>query len=250
MLRNYLPKFILKYLFGDRDKYGSDIIEKDIEWLKFQDYYYQFNKSLKSDIVLRYIDNLGYSVLKKINLNDKTLLEFGAGLMPHQRFWKGNPKKYIVVDVNKQFLKLAKSKFKKKCKTIYLKGRNNLPNIKNNSVDIIFSFYSLEHIKNIDEYLLFFETRLKKGGLLVGAIPNEGGIAWGLGRLLTTYRRMVKKGFNYNKIICWEHVHTCDKIIKKIKQTKLSKVTIKKRPFGSLGFYDFNLVTTFIFKKK
>ena len=90
------------------------------------------------------------------------------------------------------------------------------PEIESNSIDVVITFYSLEHIPNLDDTLAFYHKVLKPGGFLVGAIPNEGGIAWGVGRSLTTQRTMKKKGFNYNKIICWEHVNFCDKIINNI----------------------------------
>jgi hypothetical protein len=34
--------------------------------------------------------------------------------------------------------------------------------------------------------LSFYFSKLKKRERLVGAIPNKGGVAWGLGRLLTS----------------------------------------------------------------
>ena len=74
--------------------------------------------------------------------------------------------------------------------------------------------------------LEFFILKLKYDCILVGAIPNEGGFAWGTGRFLST-RRFVHKNskINYDKIICWEHVNFCDQILKKVDQASLNNDT-------------------------
>jgi ubiquinone/menaquinone biosynthesis C-methylase UbiE len=51
--------------------------------------------------------------------------------------------------------------------------------VSDSSVDVIISFYSLEHMHPLEEYLGEFSRILRPGGILVGAIPCEGGLAWG-----------------------------------------------------------------------
>ena len=67
MLRNYLPKFILKYLFGDRDKYGNDIIEKDIEWFK--------DKQPSSEVLVVWIWDQIVKDFKEVKLHRIRLVE-------------------------------------------------------------------------------------------------------------------------------------------------------------------------------
>ena len=59
----------------------------------------------------------------------------------------------------------------------------------------------MEHVYELDSYVKELKRVLKPGGLLVGSVPTEGGIAWGIGRYLTS-RRYVRKNmsFDYDKI--------------------------------------------------
>jgi len=249
MLRKILPNFIGKFFFGNREKYGYAIDESDSEWRDYQNYYKEYHQNYKNTPILNFIDNLGYSILKNYDFSGKVVMEIGVGLMPHIPFMKNMPDSYYAIDVNKNFINYAITKLGKKGKVIELKKRDDFPKIEDGSIDIIISFYTLEHLLNIDEHIEFYKKKLRIGGMLIGAIPNEGGVAWGLGRLLTTYRSMRAKGFNYNKLFCWEHPNTCDTIIKKLNTSGLSKVVLKQNPLPFFPFYDLNLVTSFIFNK-
>lgn len=103
---------------------------------------------------------------------------------------------------------------------------------------------------DLDEKLLEFKRILKKDGKIVGAIPNEGGIAWGIGRYLTSRRYVAKNSdINYSKIISWEHPNFADKIINSFKKNNLKIDYIKMYPFNFIKSLDFNLITTFILSK-
>ena len=89
---------------------------------------------------------------------------------------------------------------------------------------------------------------LKPGGILVGAIPAEGGLGWGLGRALTS-RRWFKKNTSINpdKIICWEHPNFADTIIKELDRVfKLQKIS--QWPLR-IPIIDINLIIKIIYKK-
>ena len=89
---------------------------------------------------------------------------------------------------------------------------------------------------------------LRPGGKIVGAIPAEGGLAWGLGRYLTS-RRWLKNNTNINpdKIICWEHPTMADEILSCLSD----EMDIQKLSYWPLRVpvIDFNLVLKFIFSK-
>ena len=150
---------------------------------------------------------------------------------------------------NENFLIETKTKLDKHsvcCETILTVRNNNLIPIKSNSIDIFISFYSLEHILELDKYLNEVKRIAKPGALFIGAIPAEGGFFYGLGRYLTTRRFAYKKlNINYDKIICWEHPNFADQII-----TKLDKVFTREKvnffPFNL--FTDISLVIKFIYK--
>ena len=65
--------------------------------------------------------------------------------------------------------------------------------IKKNTVDIILSFYSLEHLYNLDKNLVNYKKILKQNGIIVGALPCEGGFLYGIGRFFTSRRFIHKK---------------------------------------------------------
>lgn len=56
------------------------------------------------------------------------------------------------------------------------------------SVDLFVSFYSLKHVQKLDQYVQKLHRILRPEGQVVGAVPAEGGLAWGLGWPLTTRR--------------------------------------------------------------
>ncbi|MFX1535017.1 MAG: hypothetical protein ACFFDI_12400, partial [Promethearchaeota archaeon] len=74
------------------------------------------------------------------------------------------------------------------------------------------------------------------------------GIAWGLGRFLTTRRYVHKNyGINYDKIICWEHPNFADFIIERL-DVHFEQQYLKLCPLSWLPM-DFNLVASFVFAK-
>jgi len=81
---------------------------------------------------------------------------------------------------------------------------------------------------------------------LIGAIPAEGGLAWGVGRLLTS-RRWLKAntGIDPDKLICWEHPNFADHILQALDRHFIKK-TNRFWPFR-LPFIDLNLVVQFIY---
>ena len=133
-------------------------------------------------------------------------------------------------------------------KSILLKRNEPLP-IDDGSMDVVVSFYSLEHLYPLHPYLEEIKRVLKPGGILIGAIPAEGGLGWGLGRLLTS-RRWFKKNttIDPDKIICWEHPNFADQIIHELDRIFIRK-QVKYWPLSLLPFLDFNLIIRIVYKK-
>jgi SAM-dependent methyltransferase len=86
---------------------------------------------------------------------------------------------------------------------------------------------------------------LKSGGRLVGAIPAEGGLAWGTGRFFTS-RRWLRRNSSIDpdKIICWEHPNFADFLLNSLDE-RMTRQWLSYWPFG-LASIDFNLVIRFI----
>ena len=120
--------------------------------------------------------------------------------------------------------------------------------ISSGSYDYVLSFFSLEHIMNLEEFVVQINRILKKDGYLIFAIPNEGHLAWGLGRFFFTRGYVYKKlGLDYDKIICWEHPNFSDKILKCLDYS-LKKIKLIKVP--NLFFLDFSISIKGVYKKK
>jgi SAM-dependent methyltransferase len=84
------------------------------------------------------------------------------------------------------------------------------------SIDVIISFYSMEHMYPIENYLKEFRRVLRPGGLLVGAIPCEGGLAWGAGKVYHFPAIHQKELKDPDKIICCEHANFAERFIQSL----------------------------------
>ena len=219
MIRKFLPYFIFKRLFGDRKKYKNINIHNDKDWKKWKNSVIK-EYGRRDQTIQKVLENQGYKILKEISFRNKKILEVGPGLLPHIKFMKTFPKEYLISDINEKFLQISNKILKqKKIKTTIVKiNKKNKLSLKSNSIDHVICFYSLEHFHNLKQYVNEFYRLLKKDGSLIFAIPNEGFLAWGLGRYIFTRNKAYKEGINYDKIICMEHPNFSDKILKELKR--------------------------------
>jgi len=249
MLYKCLPYSIFKTLFGDRKKWGLKTNHQDEDFIKWQDNYYQFYNDNQKGKIGNVINHYGFKLMRQVNLENLTALEVGPGIIEHTVYWNHEPETYIIADINKTFLKESAAKLKNiSIKSIIeLKVEDTHIPLEDNSVDIIISFHQLEHIYKLDDYVQELKRILKPNGILVGAVPTEGSIAWGLGRWLTSMRYVnAQMNFNYNKIICWEHPNFVN-TIKMNLDKYFTREYSKKKPFSFLPM-DFNFSWSFIYR--
>ena len=250
MIYKYLPYFIFKPLFGDRKKWGLKTNYEDKDFRKWQDEcYLEFYNDNQKGTIGTTVNHFGFKIISKIDFTNKTVLEVGPGKIDHLDYNQTKPKKYILADINRDFLEISKKRLAEysifNIDTIEVKGIQ-IP-IEDDSVDIIVTFHQLEHIYELENYLQELKRILKPNGILIGAVPTEGGIAWGIGRFLTS-RRYVRKNmdFDYDKVICWEHPNFVNKI-KKLLDQNFTNIRSIKKPFGLLPM-DFNLSWSFVYR--
>jgi len=250
LLRNFIPDNIATKLWGDREKWGLKVIETDLCWQKWLQVSSDFYNSNQREGVGSIVNNAGYKSISDIDLTGKTVLEIGAGDIQHIRYWSGKPSQYFLVDVSPEMLEKSIQCLKKFAVPYqgFLIDRSDKLPFKDNSVDIIVSYFSLEHLYPLLPYLEDFHRVLKPGGFFVGALPAEGGALWGLGRFFTT-RRWFKAhtDINPDKIICWEHPNFADKVITKLDQV-FNRVGLSFWP-GIVSHLDLNLVIKFVYQK-
>ena len=251
MIHRWTPYFLSKVLWGDRRKFGfvPDLIDSD--WLIWQERAYtDFYQSTQQHGIGDMVSRMTYPVIRRIDFKGRQVLEVGPGIIRHLEYVKSKPAKYAICDINEDVLNMSEKQLRAAeipCETILLarESGSELP-FADESFDVVISFNSLEHLHPLDDYLIEIKRILKRGGELVGGIPCEGGLAWGVGRFLTT-RRYVHKNYkiNYDKIICWEHPNFADFIIERL-NTHFERDHLKLHPFSWLPM-DFNLVASFIY---
>lgn len=252
MLRSLLPYTVFKELFGDRRKYGLKLIKDDPDFIKWEKFYNEFYTTTQKKGIGRWVCHLGFKIMRSVDLTNKFVLEVGPGIVDHFEYNSTRPARYIIADVFDSFLDKSEE---------ILKTKFNVTNVEkvkvtsiqiplpDSCVDVVVTFHQLEHVYELDKYLVELKRVLKPGGVIVGAVPTEGGLAWGLGRLMTSNRFVNKNAdFNYNKIICWEHPNFVDKI-KRMLDKEFTKMQTVKRPFSFLPL-DFNLSFSFCYRKE
>lgn len=249
-LRHILPRSISAPLWGDRQRWGLTINPHDPCWLEWQRTYIDFYAANQRAGVGTTVNDAGYRVMSKLNLTGKTVLEIGAGDIRHIVHWHGKPKEYILADVHQQMMQKAQARLEENdvpYRSVLLEREQPLP-LQDASVDMIVSFYSLEHLYPLRPYLDEMHRVLKPGGILIGAIPAEGGLAWG-GRLVTS-RRWFKRHttIDPDKIICWEHPNFVDEIIAELDQV-FKRERAEYWPLPWLPLLDLNLIIRLMYRK-
>ena len=254
MIRKYLPYFIYKRLFGDRRKYYDKFDKDDRDWLSWIDNITATYEHRDKSLIDKLIKKNAYKIIQNslIDFQNKDIIEIGPGFLDHEQFWKNKtPKSFDIIDSNFDFLKISEEKLNKRninCKKFLINESIDMDQISSESYDYVLSFFSLEHIMNFEDFVVHINRILKKDGYLIFVIPNEGHLAWGLGRYFFTRNYVYNKlELDYDKIICWEHPNFSDKILKCL-DNNLKKIKVFKVPH--LFFLDFSISVKGIYKKK
>ena len=249
-IRDLFPRFLFNKLWGERAKWGLDPVESDPSWIEWQKMQHVFYKENQRKGIGTVVNDSGYKIMSEIDMHNKYVLEIGPGDMRHQKFWNSKPTKYLIADIHKNMMQTAENIFENYNINFdsYLVSRNDKLPITKNSIDIIITFYSLEHLHPLEDYIEDMKYYLKPDGIIVGAIPAEGGLLWALGRFLTSRRWLHKNTtIDYDKLICWEHPNYTDYIIKKLDQN-FQRVFLKSWPLRGFPILDCNLTFSFCYK--
>lgn len=247
-----MPDFIKTQLWGDRKKWGIKPNILDEDWSSWQSTYDAFYSNNQRDGVGLKINDAGYQILAEEDFTGKVVLEIGPGDIRHTKFWKSKPSKYLLADIDNTMLIKGEKILKNNDISVesVLLERGQLLPFQDNSIDYIVTFYSLEHIDPIEDYLVELKRVLKVGGKIMGAIPAEGGFAWGMGRYLTSMQWMKKNtNIDYKKIICWEHPNFADTVIKSL-NANFTKKKLNFWPINLFKHIDLNLIIRFVYEKK
>lgn len=248
-----LPEFISTVLFGDRERFGIVPKEDDPSWIEWSNTGVAGHDKTMRGPIAGTICDWGYRIMNKLDMTGKRVLEIGPGNIAHIKHWKGQPDLYHIADRRAEMLDVSEKKLTgagvRVEKTLLCPDNPLAAAFERSSFDIIVSFYSLEHLYPLEDYLIPLVDILKPGGILIGGIPAEGGLAWGLGRFSFTRRYFMKHTtINWDKIICWEHPNFADQILNALEQ-RMDKVLLCYDPF-KIPLIDVNLIISFIFRKR
>lgn len=252
-LGHRLPHVLSAPLFGDRAKFGLVVQLEDACWQEWQKTYLDFYFGTQKQSVGRVVNNAGYGVMRRIDLTGQQVLEVGPGDINHIGCWRGTPARYVIADIQQAMLDLASERLSAggiphECRLVERSDLGVLP-FEDGQFDVVVSFYSLEHLYPLAPYVDGMLRVLKPGGALIGAIPAEGGLGWGMGRFLTS-RRWLKRntGIDPDKLICWEHPNFADHIL----GTLDGRMRQQYLGFWPLGIpsIDLNLVIKFVYAKR
>jgi SAM-dependent methyltransferase len=251
VVREWIPQSISSRLWGDRKRWGLSVQPDDKDWKEWQRISAKAYMITQRNSVGSMLLKAGYRVMSAIDMTGKRVLEIGPGDIQHINFWRGRPAEYLLADIHPEMLSMAEEKLRLVDipSRSLLVDRGELLPLEDSSVDVVISFNSLEHLYPLDPYLADLIRVLRPGGVLIGAIPAEGGLAWGLGRMLTT-RRWFRQNtaVDLDKIICWEHPNFADQIIEELNQ-RFERKSLSLWPMQVLPFLDINLVIRFIYCK-
>lgn len=253
-LGHRLPQTLAVPLFGDRQRYGQKPFLDDPTWREWLQIYAQFHMATQHSGVRKIVNHSGYKVMTRLDLEGKRVLEIGPGPVAHMSWWNGRPTRYDLLDSYEGMMTEAISALAATDipHSAYLQSPDEevpLP-MASSSYDAVVSFYSMEHLHPLERYVAEIVRVLKPGGHLIGAIPCEGGLGWGLGRFFST-RRWFKKHstIDPDKWVCWEHPNFSDTIVK-VLDASMQRVYISLYPLFFIPLIDLNLILRFVYAKR
>lgn len=166
--------------------------------------YYQGNP------VVAHINDAGHRLIEhsfKKEDHFSSVLEVGAGTGYHLPFVRHAYDRYVMTDLSSDLLRIAQEKYGEKSGLSYeVQDATNLV-YADDSFDRLISVYNLEHLPQPHLVLKEWCRVLKPGGVITIAIPLDGGLAWRLGRYLTTRRSFAREGLDLDYIIAREHIN-------------------------------------------
>lgn len=246
-----LPGILSVRLFGDRARFGNVICENDPCWQEWERVHEKAYLQTQKRSVGDRVNSAGYEVMQQVDVEGKRLLEIGPGEIGHLPKWQGRPAHVTLVDCREAWLRQASRQLREldiPCTTHLVERANPILPFADGSFDILVSFYVLEHLYPLRPALVEQARVLRPGGVFVGAIPAEGGLAWGVGRSLTTRRWFLRNTrLNPDKIICWEHPNFACTILQEIDHF-FTREHVSYWPLR-VPLVDLNLVVRFLYRK-
>ncbi|UMB59529.1 class I SAM-dependent methyltransferase [Lutibacter sp. A80] len=120
-------------------------------------------------IVKKYALNTKLKLINSFKTSEQNLLDIGCGTGDFLVTCKNNGWNVVGVEPNKNARDLAESKLNKQStSTIF----SDIEQLTSEKFDVITLWHVLEHVPNLESYILKLKSLLKPNGVLVVAVPN------------------------------------------------------------------------------
>jgi ubiquinone/menaquinone biosynthesis C-methylase UbiE len=118
------------------------------------------------NLMLALDEEIFTGLLNDIDVQNTIVADIGCGTGRHwKKLLEKNPKKLIGFDVSEEMLKMLQQKFS--FSDTHLLKDDKLPQLKNNSCDLIISTLTIAHIKNAEQVITEWDRVLNPGGYII-----------------------------------------------------------------------------------
>jgi SAM-dependent methyltransferase len=143
-------------------------------------------------------------------------LEIGAGLGEHLRYEDLAVQEYHAVELRESMAVAIRRDFPEVA-TVVADCQQRLP-YEDSSFDRAIAIHVLEHLPDLPAALGELQRLLKPGGIFAVVIPCEGGLAYSLGRRVTSKRAFERRyRTSYECYIKSEHVNQAHEILRELR---------------------------------
>jgi SAM-dependent methyltransferase len=204
-----------------------------------QDYLYRSNP------LVAWVQNAGHRAIRALTAGtrDALTLDMACGDGAHRQYmWR--PDRVVGIDIHQASLDKYRSRYPD---ALVLRGDCYRLPFRDAVFDRVLNIYNLEHLIHLDFALEEAHRVLKSGGELLASVPTEGGLAWVLGRRLTTARRHTSDDLDYLRANAIDHCNTVWQIEKAISR----HFRVARRLVFPTGIpsYHSNLIVTWSVRK-
>lgn len=112
--RRFLPSTLKTPLWGNRKKWGLIPDKHDTDWKTWEKTYDMFYSDNQRSGIGLTINDAGYKIMSHENFNSKIILEIGSGDIRHIKYWKSDPNKYLLADIDKKMIFKGEKALEKK----------------------------------------------------------------------------------------------------------------------------------------
>ncbi|MDR3235437.1 MAG: class I SAM-dependent methyltransferase [Prevotellaceae bacterium] len=151
------------------------------------------------------------------NMKFNNVVEIGSGIGYHLDFVNHQYDTYTLTDINQKVIeKLNDKSFSEKIKIQKLESEI-LP-FSDNEFDRLIAVHVLEHIYHPEKALREWSRVVKNEGIISILLPCDPGIAWRLGRYISSQHRAHKNGVNeWDLFVALEHVNSINGLMAMIR---------------------------------